>query len=451
MDSHTFRILSLCSGVGGIELGFKLAVPKSRTVGYIENEAFACSILEARMQDKTLDEAPIWTDLKTFNGKPWRGKVDCLTGGYPCQPFSVAGKKLAEKDPRHLWPEIKRLITEIEPPICFFENVGGHLRLGFEQVANDLQELGYKVKAGLFTAQEVGAPHKRERLFILAYRDSIRSPIQSNGNFGKLEKEITGEEKTRNQPTQTTSHCSSRIGELANCCDIGCNSGSNNISERHLQGNLDRKSQENQQERQGRITGISQDSQNVANSEKLFCQRAMPKRDQDGQSKSKIGSGSAELANAKSDGARKHESRIWQGIKKHCHKLADTQCLGWRGRNNGMERWKSSQIETSRPLCSCCKIMGNTNNEGLERRQCQQPNQDQFPAWPPSPTSYDGWERIPNNLKPAIHKLADGMANRVDEIRASGNGVVPLVCAYAWGVLTDGMCLVKNKTESKES
>ena len=396
MDSHTFRIMSLCSGVGGIELGFKLAVPHARAICYIENEAFACGILKARMQDKTLDQAPIWTDLKTFDGRVWRGKVDCLTGGYPCQPFSVAGKKLGEKDPRHLWPEIKRLISEIEPPICFFENVGGHLRLGFEQVANDLSELGYKVKAGLFTAQEVGAPHKRERLFILAYR-----------------------------------------------CDIGCNSGSDNISQRHLQENLNRKFEENQQEWQRRITGTCQNSQDVADSEKFICQWVMPKRDQDGQSKSESGSRSSELANTKSNGTRKHESGIWQGIKKHCHKLADTECLGWRGRSNGMERRQSSQIETQGSLCSCCKIMGNTNNKGLERWQCQQSNQNQLPSWPPSPTSYEQWERIPDNLKPAIHKLADGMANRVDEIRASGNGVVPLVAAYAWRVLSDGMHLVK--------
>lgn len=444
MDLHTFRILSLCSGVGGIELGFKLAVPSARTVGYIENEAFACGILEARMQDKTLDEAPIWTNLKTFNGKPWRGKVDCFTGGYPCQPFSVAGKKLAEKDPRHLWPEIKRLITEIEPPICFFENVGGHLRLGFEQVANDLSELGYKVKAGLFTAQEVGAPHKRERLFILAYSDSVRSSIQPNRNSGELEEEIGGKEKTRNQPTQATSHCSSRIGELANCCDIGCGRRSDHITKRHLQKNLNRKFEENQQKRQGWISGISQNCQDVADSEKLISQRAMPKRDQEQQSESEIRSGSSELANTKSDGARKYESRIWQGIKKHCHKLANSQCLRWRRRSDGMERWQSSKIEAEGSFCSCCKIMGNTNNERLEGWECKEREcSNQFPAWPPSPTSYEQWERISNNLKPAIHKLADGMANRVDEIRASGNGVVPLVAAYAWRVLSDGMDLVK--------
>jgi len=447
VDSRTFRILSLCSGVGGIELGFKLAVPKSRTVGYIENEAFACAILKARMQDKILDQAPIWTDLRAFDGKPWRGKVDCLTGGYPCQPFSVAGKKLGEKDPRHLWPEIKRLISEIEPPICFFENVGGHLRLGFEQVANDLSELGYKVKAGLFTAQEVGAPHKRERLFILAYSDSIRSSIKSDRNFGELEEEIRNKEKTRNQSSQAIKDCSSGIRELANCCVIRCECRGDNFCKRHLQNQQIRDSEENQQEWQGRITGVSQNCQNVADCEKFIGKRSFTQGNSKQQSQEKIGSRNPELANAKGNGARKHESRIWQGIKKHCDKLANPECLGFRGRNNGMERRQSSKVEAERSFSPCSKIMGNPNNERLEGWQCQGQFQNQLHAWPPSPTDYGSWQELPDHLKPAIHKSSDGMANRVDEIRACGNGVVPLVAAYAWRILTDGMDLVKDKRE----
>ena len=447
MDSHTFRIMSLCSGVGGIELGFKLAVPSSRAICYIENEAFACAILKARMQDKILDQAPIWTDLRTFDGRNWRGKVDCLTGGYPCQPFSVAGKKLGEKDPRHLWPEIKRLISEIEPPICFFENVGGHLRLGFEQVANDLSELGYKVKAGLFTAQEVGAPHKRERLFILAYSDSVRSSIKSNRNSGELEEEIRGEAKTRNQSSQATKNCSSGIRELANRCVIRCKCGSDNIQKRYLQKNLDRQPKKNQQEWQGRITRVSEDCQNVADCEKFISQRSIKQGSKKQQSKSKARSRNSELANATSDGARKHKSRIWQGIKKHCDKLANPECLRWRRGNNGMEGWQSSEIKAERSFSSCCKIMGNANNERLEGWQCQRQFQNQLPAWPPSPTDYGSWQELPDHLKPAIHKSSDGMANRVDEIRACGNGVVPLVAAYAWAILSDGMDLVKNKRE----
>ncbi len=171
MDPRPFTILSLCSGVGGLDLGLRVAQPNARTICFVEIEAFACAILAARMAENALDPAPIWTNLKTFDGKPWRGVVDCITAGYPCQPFSVAGKQRGSEDPRHLWPDVFRVVREINPPFCFFENVGGHLRLGFEQVHDDLRSVGYRVKAGLFTAQEVGAPHKRERLFILAYAE----------------------------------------------------------------------------------------------------------------------------------------------------------------------------------------------------------------------------------------------------------------------------------------
>jgi DNA-cytosine methyltransferase len=172
VDSRPFTVLSLCAGVGGLDLGVRLAEPAARTVCFVEIEAYACAILAARMAENAMDPAPVWTNLRTFDGKPWRGTVDCITAGYPCQPFSVAGKQRGAEDPRHLWPDVFRVVREIRPAFCFFENVGGHLRLGFEQVHDDLRSVGYRVKAGLFTAQEVGAPHKRERLFILAYAEA---------------------------------------------------------------------------------------------------------------------------------------------------------------------------------------------------------------------------------------------------------------------------------------
>lgn len=169
-----FNVLALCAGVGGLELGLKLAEPSARCVCYVEGEAYAASVLVSRMADKILDEAPIWSDVRTFDGKPWRGKVGCVTGGYPCQPFSLAGKRLGEADPRHLWPDIRRVIGEVQPEWCFFENVSNHLRMGFEKVHDDLQQMGFRVAAGLFTAEEVGASHKRERLFILSHSKFAR-------------------------------------------------------------------------------------------------------------------------------------------------------------------------------------------------------------------------------------------------------------------------------------
>jgi DNA (cytosine-5)-methyltransferase 1 len=96
--------LSLCAGAGGIDLGLTIACPKYRTVCYVERESYAAATLVARMEDKALDTAPIWDDITSFDGRPWRGTVDIINGGYPCTPFSVAGKRKGVNDPRHLWP-----------------------------------------------------------------------------------------------------------------------------------------------------------------------------------------------------------------------------------------------------------------------------------------------------------------------------------------------------------
>jgi DNA (cytosine-5)-methyltransferase 1 len=170
VDIHPFTILSLCSGGGGLDLGLRLAVPSARVVCHVEIEAYAAAVLAARMDEGFLHPAPLWSDLRTFDGRPWRGRVHCITAGYPCQPFSVAGKRRAEADERHLWPHVARVIGEVEPELAFLENVAHHLRLGFPEVAGDLVGLRYRLAAGLFTAAEVGAPHRRQRLFVLAER-----------------------------------------------------------------------------------------------------------------------------------------------------------------------------------------------------------------------------------------------------------------------------------------
>ena len=172
--------LSLCSGAGGLDLGLTIAIPGYRAVGHVERETFAAATLVARMEDASLDQAVVWDDVATFDGRPWRGAVDIVTAGYPCQPFSVAGKRRGADDPRHLWPHVARIIGEVEPPFVFLENVAHHLRLGFPEVASGLVGMGYRLAAGLFTAAEVGAPHKRERLFILAIRegDELADPAR---------------------------------------------------------------------------------------------------------------------------------------------------------------------------------------------------------------------------------------------------------------------------------
>ncbi|WP_074963583.1 DNA cytosine methyltransferase [Aliiroseovarius crassostreae] len=165
------RGISLCAGVAGLDLGLHIAEPGYRTVCYVERNSFAAATLVARMADTSLAPALLWDDLKTFDGRPWRGRIHILTAGYPCQPFTLSGLRKGEDDPRHLWPEVARIADEIRPEWLFFENVPGHLTLGLQDVCRDLQGMGYRVAARVVSAAEVGGSHTRERLFILAHAD----------------------------------------------------------------------------------------------------------------------------------------------------------------------------------------------------------------------------------------------------------------------------------------
>src|SRR5581483_3896314 len=106
--------LALCAGIGGISLGLQ-RTGRIRTVCYVEKDDYRSQVLIQRMRDGWLDDAPIWDDVTTFNGEPWCGRVDIISAGFPCQPFSTAGKQLAEQDKRHLWPDICRIIRQVRP------------------------------------------------------------------------------------------------------------------------------------------------------------------------------------------------------------------------------------------------------------------------------------------------------------------------------------------------
>ena len=181
-------LLSLCSGYGGIERGLELAGFKHRVIAHVEIEAFAIAHLVEKMEKGRLHPAPIWSNLKTLPLDCFRGRVDVLTGGYPCQPFSAAGQRKGKDDPRHLWPYIFDIIQAIRPIRCFFENVEGHVSLGLREVIEDLEILGYQTTWGIFSAREVGAPHHRKRVFIMA--DTSGKGLQRCG----ITRNISGKE-----------------------------------------------------------------------------------------------------------------------------------------------------------------------------------------------------------------------------------------------------------------
>lgn len=174
---ETTTHVSLCAGYGGVDLGLRRVIQNLRTIALCEIEAYAVANLVAKMEAGLLDPAPIWPNLKTFPWATFRDRVDILSGGYPCQPFSAAGRRNGASDPRHLWPYIANGIAVSRPRLCFFENVEGHISLGLSDVIEDLAGMGYRTTWGIFSAAEVGAPHQRKRVFILAYRDGERGQL----------------------------------------------------------------------------------------------------------------------------------------------------------------------------------------------------------------------------------------------------------------------------------
>ena len=173
--------LALFAGTGGGILGGKLLGWK--TVCAVEIDSFCREILMARQSEGMLNPFPVWDDVRTFDGRPWRGLVDIITGGFPCQDISVAGKCAGiDGEKSGMWYEMQRIIAEVEPPRVLIENSVNLRRNGMRQVLSGLSSMGYNARWGVVAARHAGAPHRRNRIWILAY---------TNGD--RLDEEIIGD------------------------------------------------------------------------------------------------------------------------------------------------------------------------------------------------------------------------------------------------------------------
>jgi DNA (cytosine-5)-methyltransferase 1 len=165
--------LDLFSGIGGFSLGLETAGLVD-TVGFCDIDKYCHKVL-----NKHWPHVPIFSDIKELNHETLKANginnIDIITGGYPCQPFSIAGLKKGEEDPRHLWPEYFRLVKELRPTWVIGENVSGHIKQGLDTVLEDLESEGYSTRTFSISASGIGANHKRERVWILAHsRCSLR-------------------------------------------------------------------------------------------------------------------------------------------------------------------------------------------------------------------------------------------------------------------------------------
>ncbi len=164
--------LALFAGAGGGLLGSKML--GWRTVCAVEIDPYCREVLLRRQEEGHLEPFPIWDDIRTFDGKSWRGKVDVITGGFPCQPWSCAGKQQGESDKRNLWPDTIRVICEVRPHYVYLENVPALLTHEYYgTILGQLAEAGYDVQWCVLGADDVGAPHRRKRIWLVAYSENI--------------------------------------------------------------------------------------------------------------------------------------------------------------------------------------------------------------------------------------------------------------------------------------
>jgi DNA (cytosine-5)-methyltransferase 1 len=173
------RELALFAGAGGGILGGHLL--GWRTVCAVEWEPYAACVLAARQNDGLLPPFPIWDDVRTFDGRPWRGIVDVVSGGFPCQDISVAGKGAGIDGERSgLWSHMARIIGEVRPRFVYVENSPALITRGLGRVLGDLAALGFNAEWGVLGAADVGAPHQRDRFWLVADADGVRE-LQPQG------------------------------------------------------------------------------------------------------------------------------------------------------------------------------------------------------------------------------------------------------------------------------
>ncbi len=159
------KVLDLFSGIGGFSLGLEGA--GMETVAFCEKDSFCRKVLAQHWPN-----VPIHEDIRGLDGRLYRGTVDVVCGGFPCQPFSVAGLRQGKDDDRHLWPEMLRVIRECQPRWVIGENVSGFIRMALDDVCADLEREGYEVRTFVLPACAVDARHRRDRVWIVGYTSS---------------------------------------------------------------------------------------------------------------------------------------------------------------------------------------------------------------------------------------------------------------------------------------
>ena len=389
-NTKTITNLSLCSGYEGIGTGLRRVLPNLREIAYVEREGFVAANLVAKMEEGKLDAAPVFTDVKTFPYAEFRGCVDILSGGFPCQPFSNAGKRQATEDPRHLFPYIRDGIRDCQPRIVFLENVEGIISAKtadgesvLQYVLRELEGLGYVSTAGVFSASEVGAPHQRKRVFILGMANSDSRRCSPSEQPRSRSEEISG--------GQINIEPSSGSQELANSNGKGLegvrqrnNSQGREASDRQLRsGDQIWPSRPGEPQHEWEEPRVVADSQSARGGRGL---RKLPEED-------------AGIRQPKK--CRQKEASEPNNANEEPRVVADTKSQQSASKNHGSKSGATSEPREGEPRGGCSGTLRESNGQA----------------------------------EPRLGRAANGASSRVDRLRLLGNGVVPATAAKAFIVL----------------
>jgi site-specific DNA-cytosine methylase len=419
--------LALFSGVGGGILGGKLL--GWRTVCAVEQDHYCIAALAQRQNEGFLSPFPIWDDVCTFDGTRWRGIVDVVSGGFPCTDISVAGKGAGIKGKESgLWSEMARVISEVRPQYAFIENSPMLVVRGLDTVLCDLAKMGFDAKWGCISAGEVGANHKRDRIWIVAR--SVRNS-DSNTNW---------DEKSRGNTKKNFVSGKNRQKDNSFWQSLGASTNTKYVSKTRQDNNAFKD-----------IGG----KKNVANTESIKCNERqtgnLSEKNKKKGLRGEIGTSCNNVADTQSKQTGQNYGRVRQrvsGIDRRQtttpeETMADTRCEHWRKGNSGsLDKDKAvkptGSIHTQSGSQGFCEDVANTIEQRSQRGVSGGQNserQSKLGHVGCSSTTHGQPTKNWWSAEPNVGRVVNGMAFRVDRLKGIGNGQVPEVVRIAWEML----------------
>ena len=374
--------LALFAGAGGGILGGQLL--GWRTVCAVEWEPYAACVLAARQNDGLLPPFPIWDDVQTFDGRPWRGIVDVVSGGFPCQDISIAGKGDGLDGERSgMWREMARIICEVGPRFVFVENSPMLTSRGLGTVLGDLSSMGFDAKWGVVGAKDIGANHQRDRIWIRGEATNTASiGLQKQANERILESQRRSQLLSEQPRDSGDLDETSRSRVFSNANSNGCSTSS-----------------------QPRSLGAPVSEQQEGQINPLNSERT-----------SSLSTTEANVPDS--------ECLVWQEGSNECRtdgKEDPSSIFGERSSPTGERELSDSMLNGLQGSGSIRETEGQT---GLRCRKGRYEEQNIYGA------DSTWWA-----VEPDLGRVAHGVDARVDRLKAIGNGQVPLCAATAWELL----------------